>query len=295
MEVLVQQPDLSVKLRIAARQVWQQIPLGMRIRIAVHRMLAQIHKGVGEAIVVILADHGFHVPRDERGRVDLKDPSVAKLGNAIYQKIRGVVRNQRDIEDIMHDTFKRVFLEQKSFLRLRGDTFEEYRGWILTAFHNAARDFVRKKGEHIRQQRTVPVDAQDPDRPDDHKKLEMIESQLRSTQRVPWERHPMWRQVKQDVFRALGEFDRKERSSRPPGRLYDFPTKRVFELMVLDGLSAQKAAERMVEEGSVRGDPSQIRHALKRLKNRMEKVVQAVVDSIEDRELLDSFFDAIAA
>jgi len=296
-EVLVHptsQPDLAAQLRIAAQRVWRQLPLGVRFKIAVHRMLAQIYKGVGEAIVIVLADHGFEVPRDDRGRVDLKDPAVTALGKAIYDKIRGVIRNEAGINDVMQDTFEKVFLRQKTFLRLRGKSFSDYRGWILTAFHNAARTWVVSKDERV-QQRAVRETQKYPNRPKDRLRLEILESQLLQNERVPWERHPMWRQVKTDVFKALADFDRREKANRPPDRRYDFPTKRVFELMVVDGLSANKAAVKLSEEGVLEADPSQVRHALKRLKTRLDKVVQTVVSKIQDRELLDSFFDTVAA
>ena len=287
------QPDLAAQLRIASQRVWRQIPLGVRFKIAVHRMLAQIYKGVGEAIVVILADHGFHVPRTARGRVDLKDKAVADLGSRIYQKIRGVMRDEADIEDVMHDTFKKTFLEKKTFLKLRGDSFSDYRSWILTVFHNAARFHMRNKSQ--RQRKTVEIDRSQKSNLAERQKLEMVESQLHRSERVPWERHPMWRKVKTDVFKALGDYDRKEKANRPADKLYDFPMKRVFELMVLDGLSAAQAANQLAKEGLLDADPSQVRHALKRLKNRLSEVVQTVVNAIQDRELLDSFLEAVAA
>lgn len=289
------QPDLAVQLRIASQRVWRKIPLGMRLKIAVHRMLAEIYKGIGEAIVVILADHGFHVPRDARGKVDTKDRTVADLGSAIYKKVRGVLKQEADIEDVIHKTFLKVFLEQKSFLKLRGDSFSDYRSWILTAFHNAARDYAISKGRAQRRTVTPGDEATSLDDFSPRQKLEIVETHLRQSQKVPWERHPMWRQVKQDVMKALSEFDRKERSNRPKDKIHYFPVKRVFELMVLDGLTAPAAARVMRDEGLISADPSSARHALRDLRNRLNKVVKTVVDAIEDREMLDSFFDAITA
>lgn len=290
----MQHQELAHQLRVAAVRVWRQMPLGVRIKIAVRRMLAQIHEGIGEAIVVILADHGFNVPRTSSGKVDVRDPSVKKLGVAIYQKVRGVIKNHADAEDVIADTFERVFLVKRNFAALRGDSLSDYVPWILTTFHNAARDFTRSR-VFKDQYRSVDIAPQDPDRPSDRQKLEVIETHLRNEARVPWELHPMWEKVKRDVMKALQDFDRKEKSKSQ--LQYEFPTKRVFELMIRDGLDTTATARKLVEEGRMEvEDPRQLRHALGRLRSRMEKVVETVVKRIRrDKELLDSFFDTLAA
>lgn len=281
----------AAQLRKAAIQTWQAIPLGMRMRIAFRRMLSYVQKGVAQAIAVLMADAGYDVPRNDRGRVDVNHPSVTELGNAIYQKVRGVLRGREDdIQDVIQDTFERVFLQKKSFKKMTGDNWSDYRGWILTAFHNAAKDRGRQL-TNLRK-KLVEIESDNPDEPDNKKKKEMVENQLLHTQKIPWERHPMWKQVVSDVFRALDELDQKNRDARAK---FHFPTRRIFELMMVDGLSGKNTAVQLAREGMIDHDPEEVRHALNRFKNQVAKVVQTVVKKIEDKEMLDSFFDTIAA
>ncbi len=280
------------QLRIAARQVWATIPLGMRFKIALMRMIASIQEGIAIGIVSVLADHDKPVPRKPNGDVNLRDPAIKELGVAIFKKILGVLGRSSDINDVMQSTFERVFLRDRKFQSLRGDTFKANRAWILTIFHNAAKDHAR--GLTVINRKLKDMEKKDPNEPNERQKAEMVKNQLQHRDRIPWENHPMWRQIKTDVFRVLDQFDEREQSGGGRKKKYDFPVRRVFELMLVEGMKSRETAVQLSKEGLAQGqDPEQVRHALNRFKKRLQKAIEETMKAIEDSEMMESFYDAI--
>lgn len=290
------------QLRIASRKVWASIPIGMRFVIAFQRIIASIQDGIAGGIVAILAQHGYDVPLKANGKPDMKDPEVRKLGKDIYYRVQNRLRGrpESDIHDVMMSTYEVVFLRPRKttgtppITDLRGKTFKENRAWILRVFDNAAVTQIRTLNRQTKKEIRTDLGGKggDPDSAvsDERLKAEMVRSQL-TNERINWERHPIWIRIEKDIKKELQKFD-----SKTPRMKYEFPTVRMFDLIFREGLSMGETAKQLVEEGGEFGVPAnQLRHAVKRFRNRLREVIDATMTEIKkDPEMLDSFYEAIS-